>query len=212
MLTEIKQPIEKQEFDFGHVLSKFGLIMVYLFFVIAHVTALKEDGFRLSFVLIVLFETMMIGMVLVRRGTQDVDLSALAILAGLAGSFFPLGFRPAGSGEDLLIGQLVQMVGILLQIGASLSLGRSFGLVAANRGIKTGGLYRVVRHPFYFAYVVAHIGYIISNPSVWNMGLLLVGTGFQVARINFEEGLLSRSAEYQRYLATVRWHLFPGIW
>ncbi len=214
MLTETHQTIEAKApgFDLGHVLSKFGLIAVYLLFAMAHVSEMQENGFRLSFALIVLFETVMIGMVLVRRPTQDVNMSVLAVLAGLAGSFFALGFRPAGGSEDIFVGQAVQVVGIALQLGASLSLGRSFGMVAANRGIKTGGLYRIVRHPFYFAYVIAQVGYIINNPSIWNAALFVVGTGFQVVRINFEEGLLSKNDEYQRYLQTVRWHLVPGVW
>lgn len=211
MLTETKQPI-KEGLDLGHVLSKFALILVYLVFAIAHVTAIQEDGFRLSLFLLLTFETVMIGMVMFRRATDDVDKSTLAVLAGLAGSFFVLGFRPAGSGEDLLIGQFVQIVGIVLQLGASLSLGRSFGLVPANRGIKTGGLYRIVRHPFYFSYVIAQVGYLINNPSTMNVLVFAIGTGFQVVRINYEERLLSNNAEYSTYLETVRWHLFPGIW
>jgi hypothetical protein len=41
----------------------------------------------------------------------------------------------------------------LLVLAATLRLGRSFGIVATNRGIQTGGLYRIVRHPIYAAYV-----------------------------------------------------------
>ncbi|NNF54956.1 MAG: isoprenylcysteine carboxyl methyltransferase [Acidimicrobiales bacterium] len=211
MLTETKQPTART-FDWGHVVSKAALICVYVVFAAAHVSALQEDGFRLSLVLLVAFETVMIGMVLARRATDDVDKSMMAVFAGLAGSFFVLGFRPAGSGEDVLIGQVIQVSGILLQLGASLSLGRSFGLVPANRGIKTGGLYRIVRHPFYFSYVIAQIGYLINNPSTMNVVVFAIGTGFQVVRINYEERLLSNNAEYSAYLKTVRWHLFPGIW
>lgn len=211
MLTDTQQPT-KPEFRMGHVLSKAGLVFVYLLFASAHIGAIRQDGFRLSLALLVAFETVMIGMVLVRRYTDDVDMSPLAVVAGLAGSFMVLGFRPAGSGEDILIGQAIQAIGILFQVGASLSLGRSFGLVPANRGIKTGGLYRIVRHPFYFSYVIAQIGYLINNASALNLVVFAIGIGFQVIRINYEERLLSKSDEYCAYLQTVRWHLFPGVW
>ena len=112
----------------------------------------------------------------------------------------------------MLVGQIVQVYGVMLQLGASYSLGRSFGLVPANRGIKTGGLYRSVRHPFYFSYLVTQTGYIISNPSLRNGAILTIGVGFQAIRIRNEERLLVRDIDYAHYVTTVRWHLVPGVW
>ncbi|MDH3678478.1 MAG: isoprenylcysteine carboxyl methyltransferase [Acidimicrobiia bacterium] len=196
----------------GRVLSKLGLCMVYVLFAYAHLVALTQDGFRLSLALLVVFESIMVGLVFFRRDSTDVDMTAMAVLAGLIGSFAALGFRPAGDNQDLLIGQAIQVVGVLFQLGASLSLGRSFGLVPANRGIKTGGLYRIVRHPLYFSYLITEAGYIISNPSWRNVIILAIGVSFQVVRIHYEERLLSRDTQYARYAATVRWHLVPGLW
>ena len=39
------------------------------------------------------------------------------------------------------------LIGLYVQISGKLILGRSFGLIAANRGIKVAGPYRIVRHP-----------------------------------------------------------------
>ncbi|MFW2380285.1 MAG: methyltransferase family protein [Acidimicrobiales bacterium] len=220
-LVESKQNANRQigtpstgprSFDLGRVLSKFCLISVYLLFAYAHAVSLVEDGFRLSLALLVVFETIMIGYVLTRRDSHDVDFSALAVIAGLAGSFMALGFRPAGGAEDALVGQVVQIAGLLLQLGASASLGRSFGLIPANRGIKSGGMYRLVRHPLYFAYFFSTIGYLINNISLRNVAVLAIGTGFQVIRIRYEERLLSADPDYRSYMQTVRWHLVPGIW
>lgn len=199
-------------FDLGSFLSKFGLASVYILFVYAHVATIAADGFRLSLALLVAFETIMIGFVLSRRDSDDVDFSPLAVVAGLAGSFMALGFRPAGGAEDALVGQIIQVGGILLQLGASMSLGRSFGLIPANRGIKSGGLYRVVRHPLYFSYLVTQVGYILNNRSILNVVVFAVGIGFQVIRIRYEEKLLSTDPAYQSYMGTVRWHLVPGVW
>jgi protein-S-isoprenylcysteine O-methyltransferase Ste14 len=196
----------------GRLASKLGLCTLYLLFAYAHLVSLSSDGFRLSLGLLALFESAMVALVFLRRDSSDVDLSALAVLAGLIGSFAALGFRPVAGGHDLVIGEAVQVVGVTLQLGASLSLGRSFGLVPANRGVKTGGLYRIVRHPFYFAYLVNQAGYLASNLSVGNGAVLGVGVGFQVLRIRYEERLLSADSGYREYAAGVRWHLVPGVW
>lgn len=196
----------------GPLLSRFGLCTLYVLFAYSHVIAMRQDGFRLSLLLLVVFETTMVGLVFVRRDSTEVDFTATAVVAGLVGSFAALGFRPTGGGEDLILGQVIQFVGIALQLGASMSLGRSFGLVPANRGIKTGGLYRLVRHPFYFSYLITQTGYIINNPSTRNLLVLGVGIGFQVLRIRYEERLLLGDADYAEYTRSVRWHLVPGVW
>ena len=196
----------------GPFVSKLTLCSLYVLFAYAHLTSLRDHGFRLSVALLAVFETVMVGLVFFRRDSTDVDLSAPAVVAGLIGSFAALGLRPLGADDDVLVGQAVQVVGVLLQIGASLSIGRSFGLLPANRGISAGGLYRLVRHPFYLSYLVAQLGYLISHPSMANVIVILVGAGFQVIRIGYEERLLSRDPDYVRYAANVRWHLIPGLW
>lgn len=203
---------EPPSLNLGRVLAKFGLATVYLFFIYAHLVTMAEDGFRLSLALLVAFESIMIGFVLSRRDSTEVDFSPLAVIAGLAGSFMALGFRPAGGAEDILVGQVVQIVGILMQVGASVSLGRSFGLIPANRGIKTAGMYRLVRHPLYFSYLITQAGYVVNNRSTLNVIVFAIGIGFQVVRIRYEEQLLAGDDEYQRYTQQVRWHLVPGVW
>lgn len=196
----------------GRLVAQAAVCTMYIFFAAAHITALERDGFRLSVALLGLFETVMVVMVFTRRHTDEVDRSLLAVVAGLAGSFAALGFRPVAGGNELLVGEIVQVVGVLVQLGATLSLGRSFGLVPANRGVKTGGLYRFVRHPLYLAYLVNQVGYVASNPSTSNGIVLLVGLGFQVVRIRYEERLLGRDPAYRSYMGGVRWHLLPGVW
>jgi protein-S-isoprenylcysteine O-methyltransferase Ste14 len=196
----------------GQLGSKGALCTVYVLFAYAHIVALGRDGFRLSVALLAAFETVMVALIFVRRDSRDVDLSLPAVVAGLVGSFAALGFRPVIDGPELLAGQLIQLVGVSLQLGASFSLGRSFGLVPANRGVKTSGLYRLVRHPFYFAYLVTQTGYLLNNPSARNLTAALVGLGFQVLRIRYEERLLSRDPDYVGYAGAVRWHLVPGLW
>ena len=60
-------------------------------------------------------------------------------------------------------------------IAGKVVLGRSFGLVPANRGIVARGPYLLVRHPIYAGYL--HHARRRSSPRIrraWNMAVLLV--------------------------------------
>jgi len=108
-------------------------------------------------------------------------------------------------------GLLLLLVGMCIHIGAKLSLNRSFGIVAANRGVRQNGLYRFVRHPMYFGYVVAHTGFFLTSASVWNACVYgLVWTLF-VMRIFAEEKILSEDAAYRAFKEKTRYRLVPGI-
>jgi protein-S-isoprenylcysteine O-methyltransferase Ste14 len=103
------------------------------------------------------------------------------------------------------------LAGLYLQISAKLSLGQSFGLVAANRGVKVIGPYRFVRHPMYAGYMIAHIGFLLAFPSLWNVTLYSAEFVIQVARLLREEHFLRQDQEYRAYAARVRYRLLPAI-
>jgi protein-S-isoprenylcysteine O-methyltransferase Ste14 len=84
--------------------------------------------------------------------------------------------------------------------------------VAANRGIKTCGLYRYVRHPIYAAYLLAFGGFVLIHPSVVNSMVLLVWVIIQIARIQSEERVLMEDPSYCAYRRAVRYRLVPGLW
>jgi protein-S-isoprenylcysteine O-methyltransferase Ste14 len=92
-----------------------------------------------------------------------------------------------------------------------LSLGRSFGLVAANRGVRTGGLYRYVRHPAYSGYILAYSGYVLENPSLRNACLFAVVLVFEGVRIVEEERTLAGDPAYQEYRRRVRSRVVPYL-
>jgi protein-S-isoprenylcysteine O-methyltransferase Ste14 len=99
-------------------------------------------------------------------------------------------------------------VGCLLALGV---LGRSFGVVAADRGLRTGGPYRLVRHPVYASYLITEAGYVLQNPSVWNLGLLLIELLCQIGRIHAEERVLRQDPAWSAYAAKTRYRLLPGV-
>ena len=105
----------------------------------------------------------------------------------------------------------MMLAGFLIQVHAKISLGRSFGCVAANRGLKFCGPYRFIRHPMYFGYLLAHLGFLLVNLSVWNLCSYALCYLVQIPRLLCEERLLSEDLNYQKYSRLVPFRLIPGI-
>jgi protein-S-isoprenylcysteine O-methyltransferase Ste14 len=149
---------------------------------------------------------------LIRRDPDETRHTWKTWITTTGGISAPFFFRPLDFGDDVLIGQILQVSGTLLQIAALVALNRSLGLLPAHRGIKSEGLYRFVRHPLYMAYVIAFAGYWINNMSAHNAIVAVLGTVFIVLRISCEEELLLNYQRYSDYASKTRWRLIPSIW
>jgi len=191
--------------------SNLLLAVMYLSFAGAHLT-LFAATMRPSLLLFVVVESLLLVFVLIRRDPDATWHSWWTWLTMLGGTFGPLLFRPTAAADDLLAGQVVQIAGLALQIAAIATLSRSFGLLPAHRGVKTDGLYRLVRHPLYTAYTLSWLGYVISNLSLFNLAILVFATGFQVLRILNEEAFLRRYPDYVAFAERTRWRLVPFVW
>jgi protein-S-isoprenylcysteine O-methyltransferase Ste14 len=95
---------------------------------------------------------------------------------------------------------------------AAVFLGRSFGLVAANRGVQLGGAYRLVRHPMYGAHALGYLGYVLTYPSAANV--MVVGATLLLlnARAVAEERILARDPAYREYLQRLPWRFLPYVY
>jgi len=105
----------------------------------------------------------------------------------------------------------VSVAGLLLVIAGKLTLGRSFGIAPANRGIVVGGPYSFVRHPIYTGYLITHLAFLIANPTPLNAIIVGLGDGALILRALIEERVLVRDVQYQAYCRRVGWHLVPGL-
>ncbi len=189
------------------------LIALYTWFVGINLGAVRRGD--LSVLILILQECCVIMLALRRRrASKAAGWDSPAALLGYAGTLVPLLVRPAALAPStwLWIGVSVQAIGNVLALISILQLGRSFGIVAANRGIQTGGLYRYVRHPIYAAYLLAFGGFVLAHPSVVNSGVLLVWATIQIARIHAEERVLGEDLTYCAYRRAVRYRLVPGVW
>jgi protein-S-isoprenylcysteine O-methyltransferase Ste14 len=134
---------------------------------------------------------------------------AIAII----GTCAPLLVRPVDGGLiPIWWAALLMTFGLFVSLSAKLFLRRSFGIVAACRGVRREGPYRLVRHPMYTGYFVTQSGFLLANPSLLNAGVYAIAWGMLLLRIREEEEMLSRDAAYRDYVAAVRYRLLPGLY
>ena len=147
-----------------------------------------------------------------RRLAVAVDRSVAAWLAAIGGTALPMFLHPGGTPlVPYAVSAALAIAGVLVTTAGLLSLGRSFGVVASNRGIVSTGMYGWIRHPLYVGYFITHVGFCLANPTPINLLLWMAGDATQLIRISYEERLLARDDAYREYQARVRWRLLPGV-
>ncbi len=153
-------------------------------------------------------EGVVVILFIMRRDTMQVSRRPWDWLVGIGGSFSFLLVRPANMAVvPEIMAVMLQLAGTLFQIYGKFVLGRSFGVMAANRGVVINGPYRVVRHPIYLGYLVTHVGFILANLSTRNMVIYAIGYFFQIARILSEERFLRTDEAYREYCRQVQYRL-----
>jgi len=168
---------------------------------------------KLTGLLLLASEALVVVLTVFRRSPASVDRSNRARVLTALSMLGPPLVRPTGA-EGLapeLTTVLVSAAGLLVVIVGKMSLGRSFGLMPANRGIVSTGLYRSVRHPIYLGYLVTHVAFVAANPTLWNTLLLVTADVALLARAVCEEQTLAKDEAYRRYKQVVRWRVLPGV-
>jgi protein-S-isoprenylcysteine O-methyltransferase Ste14 len=160
-------------------------------------------------------EFLVIVLTLARRRATLVDRSVAAGIVTLVSVAGPPLMRAdhdivALAVPDLLTG-VISVLALALILSGKLTLGRSFGLVPANRGVVVQGPYSAVRHPIYSGYLVAHLAFLAAHPSTWNVVVFAIADGALIVRALMEERVLANDASYRAYCTRVEWHLIPGV-
>lgn len=158
-------------------------------------------------------ESIMVFLVLFRRSAKSLSVRPIDWGLAFSATCLSLLARPCAGGPHVwdAYAAVLTVCGLTMQLFAKLTLGRRFGLVAANRGICIAGPYRWVRHPIYFGYVMLHTGFFLLNPSLWNAGVFVALYSIKIPRILAEERLLAQDPDYQIYMLRVRSRLIPGL-
>ena len=175
-------------------------------------TDFAETG-RITGLLLLVSESLVVVLTVFRRSAAWIDRSWRARLLTGVSMIGPLAVRPAphaGLAPELLTAA-VSAVGLSVIVIGKLSLGRSFGLMPANRGIVSTGVYRFVRHPIYAGYLVTHAAFVFAHATSWNILLLVSADLALLVRAVVEERTLSLDDEYVAYQQRVRWRVLPGV-
>lgn len=189
------------------------VIVLALFVHFVSVILGKGVGLSAATVLIIISETLPILLVLSRGPSESLSLRPSDWLFGIAGTSVPL-FAVTYITEPLVpvaVGIVFMIGGLFVQASSKVFLGRSFGIVAANRGVKVSGTYRIVRHPIYAGYTLTHIGFLLLFPCWQNLIIYTVTLGLQIVRIMKEERVLSEDPAYRELMQTTRYRLVPGV-
>lgn len=158
-------------------------------------------------------ESIMVVMVLIRRNANNLSMRPMDWGLAFSATCMSLLARPHDGPGHMWdsVAVLLTMTGLGTQLYAKLTLGRRFGIVAANRGICVAGPYRFVRHPIYCGYVMLHVGFFLLNPTLWNFAVFAILYSLKIPRILAEERLLGQDADYKNYMDRVRFRLIPGL-
>ena len=159
-------------------------------------------------------QLLLAALILCRRQAQRGMFSPGTCIAAAGGTWLPLLLRPAGPALFGLqgVGMAVQLAGAAGALVSLATLGRSFGILAADRGLQCDGVYALVRHPAYLSYLLIECGFLLQNPSGWNAAVVALATACQIGRIRAEERLLGADLRYRAYAARVRFRLVPGLY
>ena len=170
-----------------------------------------ETG-HITGLLLLVSELLVVVLTVVRRRATVVDRAwSSRIVAAASMVFVPL-IKPAGTplAPDFVTA-FVSGLGLAVIIAGKVALGRSFGLMPANRGVVSNGIYRFVRHPIYAGYLVTHAAFLAAHPTPLNLLLLFVSDLSLVLRATLEERTLELDPSYRCYASKVGWRLIPGL-
>jgi protein-S-isoprenylcysteine O-methyltransferase Ste14 len=196
----------------GDLIARGLIVGLYLVLTRNLLTDFLSTG-RITGLLVLVSEFLVVVLTITRRPARTVDLSPASVLTTAVSAVGPLLIRAADRPGVLpdFATTLISGVGLVIIIAGKLALGRSFGIVPANRGVVVSGLYRLVRHPIYAGYVFTHLAFVLAHPTVRNVSVLTLADVALVIRALQEERVLGADREYQNYCRRVPWHFVPGI-
>ena len=188
-----------------------GAVMAcaWIYFAVVHVLAFDSTG-NWSYLAFCATESLTASLFLVRSDPVSVSADPRDWALAFAATFIPFLFAPSDTAvlpaAALLIG-----AGALVNLCGMLSLNRSIGMVPALRVLKTGGLYRFVRHPLYASYLVTFSGYLLTNWSPRNLAVYLLSMALLALRIEREECHLATNSDYRIYMGQVKFRVLPFV-
>ncbi|HPN34927.1 MAG TPA: DUF192 domain-containing protein [bacterium] len=188
------------------------LALFWLRFVVLSLSAFLQSRSPLGLGLI-LFNSLLFFFFITRRQSAPVDRSIWDWLIPVGTVFLSMTLQPQATGETARMGwsYTLQALGLAAMLYSLLSLGKSFGIVPANRTVVVHGAYSVVRHPLYASESLFYFGFLLGNFNWFNLlKIFLIFLG-QLWRIRSEERVLNSDQRYREYCSRVQHRLLPGL-
>jgi protein-S-isoprenylcysteine O-methyltransferase Ste14 len=164
----------------------------------------------------VVFLMVAIALFIIRKPPIKKAKGAGPVLAGVIGCLTPFLVlvlpRATLSQSALAVLSALGLLGTAASIYVLFWLGRSFSILPQARGLVTNGPYRSIRHPLYLAefVIIASKAFELAPP--WAVVALMVAIGSQIARIHYEEEVLSEAfPDYKAYARRTA-RLIPGVY
>ncbi|HUY87703.1 MAG TPA: methyltransferase [Pirellulales bacterium] len=188
------------------------VLLVYIGLVARLVRHALQTG-QPANLLLLISEGLIVVFLVLRRPATQISTNWREWAAAFAATLAPLLVYPSAAGglAPPTIGAVLLVAGMVIQVHAKLTLGRSFGCVPAHRGLKLAGPYRFVRHPMYAGYLISHAAFLLMNPALGNAAIYAVCYALQISRIFAEERLLAGDPRYREYQRVVPYRLILGV-
>ncbi|MBI1826872.1 MAG: hypothetical protein HY287_15360 [Planctomycetes bacterium] len=189
------------------------LFLVWIYLAGKQILSLRHDFQWIEF-LFAAYNVLLALLFLIRTRPSAVSMNPMHWLVALITSFAGLFFQRGHASSALLaeIGNWLLVGGILGGVIVAISLGRSYDFVPALRGVQTGWLYRIVRHPMYACSMLVRLGYVLRSPSILNVLMFAGVVILYRVRAGFEERIMCGDARYVEYLSKVRERFVLGIY
>ena len=131
------------------------------------------------------------------QGPRWAPFGVVAVQAGLLAGFYlaPRRHDWPLPGWLAAVGSAVVVAGAVVLVAAALNLGRSLTALptpAARATLRTGGLYRFVRHPIYTGLLAVVAGGALTSRSAVRLGLAVALLALLARKARWEEGMLRR--------------------
>ena len=120
--------------------------------------------------------------------------------------------RAVENAPSQYVGWAFFAVGGAIVFAAAWALGTAYGVLPIARGVRSHGIYRVVRHPLYLGYLCMGAGIAAQSPTTWNVVVALGGALLLALRARCEETVLAELSEYRSYRARTPFRLIPFVY
>ena len=192
-------------------LGAVALAAAYMMLAACHEVGIAVPGRALPAALLSAQDLLVAALLLARPSVRTVSRQWSDRLVAAAALLVPFGLHAPGAAVTSFSAAL-EVAGLLLALLATATLGPHLGVLPAVRGVTTRGVYAVVRHPMYAAYMLLLIAYVAGEPSAHNATFAVAACALLVVRLRTEEAMLGRHVDYQEYRQRVPWRLVPGCY